>query len=191
MTYDRVTRLLHLLIAAGITAQMPVSLVMVTPRPGRPENGWFELHETLGVVLLIVLAAHWLWSIRLTLASGGPLPLFPWFSPRGLKALGDDAAITAGTLLRGHLPPTEAPRPLPAAFQGLGLLVATFLGATGTVMLVGMGPQGEMAGLLHAIKESHETAGTLMWIYLVAHPSVAVIHQLAGHDTLKRMFRLN
>jgi magnesium-transporting ATPase (P-type) len=39
-----------------------------------------------------------------------------------------------------------------------------------------------------AVKETHEAAGTVMWVYLVLHPAMAILHQLAGHDTLGRMF---
>lgn len=30
-----------------------------------------------------------------------------------------------------------------------------------------------------------------MWLYLVGHASLAVLHQMKGHDVLKRMFSLS
>lgn len=33
-------------------------------------------------------------------------------------------------------------------------------------------------------------AAPLMWAYLAVHPAVGIVHQLAGHQTLSRMFRL-
>ncbi|WP_167525425.1 cytochrome b/b6 domain-containing protein [Roseomonas genomospecies 6] len=63
MPYDRVTCLLHAVIACGITLQMLFSLVMVYPRPGRLPNAWWEVHEIAGLLLVAALGLHWVWSI--------------------------------------------------------------------------------------------------------------------------------
>ncbi len=188
MKYDPVTRLLHLCLAAGVTSQMLASLVMVYPKPGRPPNQWYEVHETLGTALLAVLVLHWLWTVGKSLASGSAVMLFPWVSAKRMRALAEDARETFAQLRRGRLPEADQPTPLPAAVQGLGLLLATFLAGTGVVMMVGMAPNGAMPGLLHDVKEAHEAAAPLMWAYLVIHPIMGVLHQLAGHRTLTRMF---
>jgi cytochrome b561 len=188
MKYDPLTRFLHLCLAIGITAEMLTSLVMVDPEPGRPPNWWFEVHETLGVALLGVLVAHWLWSLGRSLASGAAFMLFPWFSAARLRALVGDARDTLAQVGQGRLPDDDQPRPLPAAVQGLGLLLATVLAATGTVMWVGMAPDGAMTGLVHGFKEVHEAVAPLMWAYLVLHPAMGILHQVAGHRTISRMF---
>lgn len=188
MKYDPLTRILHLCLAAGVTAQMLTSLVMVYPKPGRLPNQWYEVHEVLGAGLLGVLVLHWLWSVGRSLAAGSAFMLFPWFSARRLRDLGADVRDTVAHMKTGHLPDDDQPRPLPSAVQGLGLLLATFLAGTGTIMLVGMSPDGAMPGLLHDVKEVHEAMAPLMWAYLVVHPVMGVLHQLAGHRTLSRMF---
>lgn len=188
MKYDPVTRILHLCLAVGVSAQMLTSLWMVYPKPGRLPNQWYEVHEVLGTALLAVLVVHWLWSVGRSLAAGSALLLFPWFSAARLRDLAADARDAVAQLRHGHLQEDDRPRPLPAAVQGLGLLLATFLAATGTAMMVGMGPNGEMGGALHAVKEAHEAATPLMWAYLVLHPVMGVLHQLAGHRSLTRMF---
>lgn len=188
MRYDLLTRILHFALALGISTQMLTSLVMVDPRPGRLPNAWFEVHETLGVALLAVLVAHWLWSVARTLATGQPMMLFPWLSAARRRDLAADIRSTAQSIARLRLPEDEGPRPLPAAIQGGGLLIGLFLAATGTAMAVGMAPDGAMGGLLHTVKESHEAVASLMWIYLAVHPSLGLLHRLAGHHIFDRIF---
>jgi len=34
----------------------------------------------------------------------------------------------------------------------------------------------------------HSLAGDLMWVYLIGHASMAILHQLAGDEVFSRMF---
>lgn len=186
MQYDRFTRLLHLLIAAGITIQMLLTLVMVHPKPGREANVFFEVHEILGVGLLGALVVHWLWSF----VRRGPVPvaqLFPWFSGERLQAVKDDAASYLRHLTDLSLPSAEEPSPLAGAIQGIGLVVATLLAITGTVILVYAVPGQKMVGWLHDVKEVHEALGPLMWGYLALHVGAGMLHQAAGHGVIGPM----
>ncbi|CCG41147.1 cytochrome b/b6 domain-containing protein [Magnetospirillum molischianum] len=119
--YDSLSRLLHLLIALGITAEQMTSLVMITPKPGRVPNDWYAFHQSIGIILL-------------------------------------------------------------------GVLIGLFLAASGTALALTIVPDVALSPAMHAVKETHEAAGPLMWAYLVLHPAMAILHQLAGHDTLGRMF---
>ncbi|CCG41109.1 cytochrome b/b6 domain-containing protein [Magnetospirillum molischianum] len=187
--YDSLTRFLHLSLAVGITTQMFVSLVMITPKPGRIANSWYSVHEVLGIVLLAVLLVYWLRAVLKTIRGGEPLMLFPWFSAARLGALGRDIGATLSDALRFRLPNDgETVRPLPAAIQGLGLLVGLFLAGTGMVLALTITPGIALSPTLHDIKELHEAFGPLMWGYLAIHPTLAIIHQLAGHKTLNQMF---
>lgn len=188
MKYDPLTRLLHWGLAIGVTAQMLTSLVMVYPKPGRLPNQWYEVHETIGAALLGVLVAHWLWSLGRSVVRGEAFLLFPWLSLRRLRDLAEDCRETLAQLRHGRLPAADEPRPLPAAVQGLGLLAATFLAASGSALLLGMGPDGSLSGPLHAVKEAHEAVAPLMWAYLVVHPAIGMLHQISGHRSLSRMF---
>lgn len=188
MPYDRVTRFLHAVIAGGITVQMLVSLVLVYPRPGRLPNAWWEVHEIVGLLLVAALGLHWAWSLGQTAVKGTPFLLVPWFSATRLKALGDDLVAMVAEIRSGRFPHSDEPRPLAAAFQGLGLLLASFLAVTGLVMFFGMADDGAMGPAVGALKEAHETAAPLMWAYLVAHPALGIAHQFAGHRSLSRMF---
>lgn len=192
MKYDPLTRLLHLAVALGIGAQMLTSLVMVHPKPGRLPNQWYEIHETVGMAVFALVLAYWLWVMLRTLMRGEALMLFPWFSRRLRAALFQDAAATARTLAQGRLPAGDSPQPLPSAVQGGGLLLALALGTSGTIMALGMAlgmaPEGGMSPVLRAVKEAHEAMAPVMWAYLVAHPLLGLLHQLAGHRSLTRMF---
>lgn len=190
MRYDPITRILHLLVAGGVTLQMATSLVMVHPKPGRLPNGWYDVHETVGIGLLAVVSAYWLWIVGRTMVRGEPMLLFPWLSAQRLAELRADVVETAGAALTLRLPAGDQPRPLPAAVQGIGLLLALLLAATGTAIAVGMAPNGGLSPLLRGVKEVHEAMAPLMWAYLVVHPLLGLLHQLAGHRTLSRMFGL-
>jgi cytochrome b561 len=187
--YDSLSRLLHLFLAVGITTQMFVSLVMITPKPGRIPNNWYSVHETLGIVLFAILVVYWLRAVLKTIRTGDPLMLFPWFSAARLGALGKDIGATLADAVRFRLPPDgDDIRPLPAAIQGLGLLVGLILAATGTILALTITPGVALSPILHDIKELHEAFGPLMWGYLAIHPTLAIVHQLAGHKTLNQMF---
>ena len=188
MKFDPFTRILHLLVAIGVTLQLALSLVMVAPKPDRAENVWYEAHEFFGTTLVVVISVYWVWIIARTVARDEPFMLFPWFSPRLRQALIDDVKATMNDLAAKRLPSAQTVKPLPAAVQGLGLLLALFMAMTGTVVELGMGPDGSLPPLVHAVKEVHETMAPLMWAYLVVHPLVGFLHQFMGERIVSSMF---
>lgn len=188
MYYDRFTRLLHFLLAPVMAVQLVVSLLMTHPKPGRPGDLLYEVHEYLGLALLGILILHWLWAM----VRKGQVPfcqLFPWFNPSRYAPLLADAKHLASHMARFRLPPAEEkPSPLANAIQGLGLAAALLLGCGGLLIFLYAPATGHMTGWLHMVKESHEILGTLMWIYLGVHGGMGVLHQLAGHGSLRAMF---
>ncbi len=186
MHYDRFTRLLHIFLALGMTAQLGMSLIMVHPKPGRAANVFYEIHEVLGLVLLGILALHWIWIM----VRGGRVPpaqLFPWLSPARYGSLVEDTKRYASHMVRFRLPESTEPSPLPGAIQGLGLTVAGLMALSGLVMFVSSGP---MTGWLHTVKEVHEVMGNIMWVYLGLHGGMGVLHQLAGHGSISAMLQI-
>jgi len=187
-THDLLTRRLHGALALGITAQLLISEVMVTPGGGRTPNGWFSLHEVLGIALFGVLLVYWLRTVARTLKSGEPLLLFPWLR-RDLRArVVEDAKAHWAELKAFRLPDDEVVRPLPAAGQGLGLVLASILATTGLIAYLSISPGTPPSTGVHLLMELHESLGPLMWLYLIAHPALAVLHHLSGQKTLFRMF---
>ncbi|MBF0294355.1 MAG: cytochrome b/b6 domain-containing protein [Magnetococcales bacterium] len=189
MHYDRFTRLLHLLLALGISVELLLAAVMVHPKPGRAGDVFYALHANLGQMILGVLLVHWLWS----LARPGRRPfalLVPWFSGERRRAVWSDLGRHLVHARQGRLPPDEGePAPLAGAVHGAGLLVATLMGGSGIVLLV-VDPGLASRGWAHALKEFHEAMGPLMWGYLAAHALMAVMHRLAGHPGVRPMVRV-
>jgi cytochrome b561 len=77
---------------------------------------------------------------------------------------------------------------LAGAIHGLGLLLILGMGLTGATMFFGMDEvTGEMNDFVHAMKELHEGLGSLVWVYLIGHVGMVVLHRLKGHDLLSRI----
>ena len=172
------TKLLHLLIAAALVHQLLISLIMVVPARNRPGNSYFELHEWVGVVSLGLLVTFWTW----TLVRRGETRfgmLFPWFSGARRSAFWADLKAHLASLRRGQVPLTEE-SPLASAVHGLGLLIATAMASTGAF--------GYFFPAIRFLLGVHETVAPIMWAYLVGHVGLALLHQLAGHRILQRMF---
>ncbi|MBF0263059.1 MAG: DUF1924 domain-containing protein [Magnetococcales bacterium] len=188
MYYDRITRLLHLLIALGIAGQLAVSLVMIHPKPGRAGDLFYAFHETWGVALLGLLVIHWIW--RMVRSEPAPLArFFPWLSPARLGELWADGKNLMRQVRQGGLPHETTPGALACAVQGLGLLAATALGVTGTIFMLYVEPNVRPEGWLHDIKGLHEGLGVAMWAYLGLHAAMGIVHQWVGHGSLVAMFR--
>jgi len=177
------------MLALGIFLQLLASAFMDVPRPGGPDNAWWEIHKNLGLALGVLLIVHWLWTIRRSLVRGEGYLLFPWFSKIKLAALFDDLRDTLNEVRHGRLPEPDRPRPLPAALQSLGLILATALSLSGLIMVIGMA-NGMPLGVLGLIRDVHGAGGNLMWAYLVVHPAIAIVHEMAGQPLIRSMFTL-
>lgn len=189
MFYDRFTRLLHVFLAAGIVAQLLVSEWMHHPRPEKPGNFLYDVHQYLGLTLLSLLILHWLWSF----VRSGVVPLaqvFPWFSRDRRSALWADIRLYARHMLKLKLPDASVPSPLAGAIQGVGLVVASIMALTGTLIYFNVGDNWSFAPWLDFVKEIHEFLGPVMWGYLAVHAGAAVVHQLFGHRLITDMFNL-
>jgi len=182
------TRILHAALAVAIVHQLVVSWFMEEPKPGgRPENFAFELHETVGLITLGLLALFWLWTM-VRRREDGLGALVPWFSAERLKRVLADAGTYRDSLLQRRLPSPEGQTPLASAVHGLGLLVATAMAVTGAIVYAVMGPDGSLSDGGHFVLELHEILSNLMWAYLMGHAGIAVIHDIVGHRVLGRMF---
>jgi cytochrome b561 len=176
--HSTLTKLLHLMFAAAVVHQLLISLVMVVPEGNRPGNSFFELHEWVGVLTLGLLVIFWIWSlVRRGEARFGML--FPWFSGARRSAFWADLKAHLASLRRGRVPLTEE-SPLASAVHGLGMLIATAMALTGAV--------GYFFPATRILLEVHMTIAPIMWAYLIGHVGLALLHQMAGHRILQRMF---
>ena len=193
MTYDRITRWLHAGIALAVVIQLVSSQVMAVPQPGRllsgAERSFFAVHRWSGMCVLSLLVLHWLWGLA------GHVPygwehLFPWFSgPRLKKVLSALKAMPAW--LRGRLPAeSNETLPLAGAVHGLGLVVATAMALTGSLIFFGMPSQGSMSGYIGVVREIHGFVANFIWAYFIGHVGMAVLHQWRGESLIGNMFNL-
>ncbi len=185
------TRALHLLVAAAIVFQLASSQLMGVPRPGRPplsdlEAGAFALHEYAGLVSMAIIALFWLWLlVRRQETSLGLL--FPWFSRQRLAGLREDIVLHVRRAARLTLPEPEHSVALSSAVQGVGLVVALVMAATGTIGYFAWTKGSAMTGLAGVAFDIHGTLANVMWGYLMVHVGAALLHELLGHRILYQM----
>jgi len=186
--WDRPTRFLHLGLALTVTIQLLVSLFMVPPGSHHPstflEHAEFLVHEWVGLCALCIVLAHWTWSI-LSSGSASLGHLFP-FSRDGLRRI----AVELRGLLSGRLARGGPRRGLPGLVHGLGLVAVSAIAVTGGMLFVMIPENGDPGALAHHIGDLHSLIATLVWTYWFGHIGMALLHQFAGDDTLRRMFRL-
>ena len=179
-TRSRATRLLHMLLAAAIIAQLGLSLGMEAPQRGRPGDVLFEIHEKSGLAALAILVIFWGWSLVRRGETRFSL-LFPWFDRQRRRAFTADLVAQARALRGGTIPLTEE-KPFASAIHGLGLLIATLMATTGAL--------GYFVPQVRFLLEVHATVAPLMWAYLIGHAGVAVLHQIKGDALITRIFSL-
>lgn len=171
MKHDRVTMALHAVLAFAVCVQLVLGVSMDAPRPGVPADAVFQLHRFWGLGVLAVLAVHWLWQLS-GRASNGMGALFPWCFRQRRVAV---AASLGGLLSFPPREPKKNLRALAGMLQGLGLLAASLLAATGLIMFFGMADSGAASAAVNAFRTLHGYASLLMWIYLAAHVGTVLL----------------
>lgn len=190
MRYDRLTRWLHAGVALGVTIQLGLSLFMEAPDDKDKEMvtglplELFEAHEKVGMILLVLLVLHWLWSLSGHVQGGH---LFPWLSKERMA----NVISEAKDALKFNFPdPVTGSNALAGAVHGLGLLVATGMAATGAVIFFNLSKTGHMTDLGEIFHDIHGAIAPLMWLYLIGHVVIATTHVRKGHTSVKEIFSL-
>lgn len=186
--HSRATRLLHAGVAIAIMVQLGTSLYMQGPDEVDPGDLLFQVHRYSGLVAVVL--ALGLWLTILSRSRGTDLgALIPWFSLRRLAALWGDLRHHAVALAKLRFPPTDPLAALPSAVHGLGLLLITAMALSGTVYFgqVALGfhsaePDGMLAMTVHLL------LANLVWVYLIAHAGLAVVHHLLRVLSLSTMW---
>jgi cytochrome b561 len=164
MTYDKTTVWLHAGLAFGVSTQLIFGLVMDAPRPGVPTGGagdlFFQAHRIIGLAVLALLSAHWLWQLS-GRASNGLKSLYPWLIKR----------------------PPSSPKPsrlfvLAGTMQGLGLLLASVMALTGVTLFFGLATDGGASASISLIRDLHGNMAIPLWIYLGLHLAISLFRFL-------------
>jgi len=182
-TRSHVTRLLHLALLLIVLHQLVSSTVMERPLPGDDPAWPYFLHEWFGVTGLGALTLFWLWTAVRHPQETPLAQLLPWFSSARLAGVVDDVARLVRALAKRRMPPLDLDA-LASAVHGLGLLIASFLALSGSAwfFLFAGTPYGRIVMGLHKL------SANLMWAYIIAHASVALVHHALGDDIFSRMF---
>lgn len=172
MKYDRLTIILHILLALSVTLQLVLGISMDAPRPGVPPGDIpFLLHRFWGLLVLLVLALHWAWQLS-GQASNGIRVLLPWLFRSGRRN------VFANLRHLLCFPPNEPKarlRALAGTVQGLGLLLATLMAVSGLTLFFGMAPDGAAPATVALVRRIHGAAAPLMWAYLATHVAIALL----------------
>lgn len=174
------TKLIHGSLMLAVTWQLLGSNLMERPRFAAPGNFFYEVHEWVGLATLVIVVVFWLWT-ALRRRETRLAALLPWFSGAGWRAVLTDARAHWAAVRALKLPDPTADTPLASAVHGLGLLTALAMAATGGLLYLQALPGG-------LVLEVHKIVSNLMWAYVVGHAGLAVVHQMAGHRMLQRMF---
>lgn len=183
------TRLLHGALAITVGVQLIAGLVMQAPSARHAGNGFFTLHKDSD--LLIGALALLFWALIATRRSGTEAGLmFPWFSVNRRAALSENVRRHGMALRHGRLARYEPAAPLAAASHGLGLVLVTIMAATGIchwiVAIDGASttPLGEWLLWLHG------QTGILVWLFLIGHGLMALLHHYAGEQDLQGIWSI-
>lgn len=166
---------------------------MELPKPGRSiaqsEIAFFRVHEWSGMTVLTFLVLHWI-VVFAGLTEGGLAHLFPWFSKKSIKNLVSDSKSLPRSIRERFSRDETRGRAIAGAVHGLGLLVATGMAISGSIVFFGMRSNGSMNGFVHFVKEFHQFIANFLWAFLAGHVGMAIIHQWQGDKVLSRMFNL-
>ena len=176
-------KVLHGLVALAVAHQLLISTIMHPPVRGGEGDFWFELHEFAGLASLVLLVVF---TLALLLHRGsGAARLFPWLSPSGWAALGTDVALHVRALTKLRLPEYRQEGALAGAVHGAGLIVIAGAAVTGALWWGLRAVEPQLARQSIAL---HEPLATLAWVFVIAHASLALLHELSGHRVLGAMF---
>ncbi len=183
--WDLKTRILHLGMAATVSLQLLISLIMEAPDEKDASAlalSAFEAHEFVGILAILFIATHWMVSMT-DHSKHGLSHLFPWKGEAWDSVKSDLKALRQGRL------PEAGPRAgLPGFVHGLGLLVVTGMAVSGGILFFIFPESGEPSAMAEIIAETHESISGLAWAYWIGHVGTALAHHFSGHDTLKKMF---
>ena len=183
MIHDKLTKVLHALIALGITANLALSQFMAAAEPGVPGDGLYLAHQWAGLGLVGVLVVYWLWKLAGHCPRGWSY-FFPWFSKKTYPAIGADVK----TLLRLRVRELAESSVLSGAVHGLGLMTAAAMALSGTAQYVVLQGYAASPALFDFAKTSHEVLANFMWAYLIGHVVMGLAHQALGHQSIVKMF---
>lgn len=187
-SWAKPTRFLHLGLAATVTFQLFISLVMEEPEEGKVHTAFeslsFEAHEWVGMLAVLIVFCHGLW-IFVAKDNSNFRNLFPLSAAGRAQVMSD-----IRNMFHGKLPEGGGQGGLPGLVHGLGFLAVAAMALTGAVLFVLEPWEGGKTLIGDVSHEMHEIISNLVWAYWGGHLATAMLHKRMGHDTVKNMFTL-
>jgi cytochrome b len=149
------------------------------------EHAGFLLHGKVGVTIFTALCCYFLYA--LLGPQGSRLSTWFPFTKDRLHQTGRDIRV----LTQLKLPEHNRRQGLAGFVQFFGLLVFSWLAATGTLMYFFMERGVKAHGFMHLVKEMHEGATVLIFVYLVLHVGAVIAHSLMKDQVWRDIFFLN
>ncbi len=144
----------------------------------------FPVHKLLGMGVALFVSA------RLFHGFCGPdrARFATWvpYTPDRLRLVFEDIR----TLITLKLPDRPPHQGLAGLWEALGLMVFTWMSATGAVIFLFLTIGYKTHGAIHLLEELHEVGEDLVPIFLAVHVSAVIVHALAGDHRWRKMFFL-
>jgi cytochrome b561 len=179
---SHVSRILHLLLMLIVINQLAGSQFMEKPSPGEAAAWPFIVHEWVGIAGFVILTLFWLWAFLRHGSETSLMSLVPWLSASGWRGLLADLKRTTSDIVTWTAPRHTAA--LASAVHGLGLLAASAMAISGAAYFLVLA--GTRLGGL--VLELHKFVANFMWVYLIGHASMAIVHAILGSGVVGRMF---
>jgi len=190
MEHDRTIRILHFGIVISILLQMFGEKLIGFPEPGYPRHAmdalFLGIHEAIGSAALILVCVYLIIAMDEVVSRER---LFPWVNVAGRNSLWLEMHRDIPSWLHGKLSPPDENHAIAGTIHGLGIVLALFLGLTGSMLFLGIGPRGEMTPDIKVIWQCHSIMATMMWIFVAGHAGMALAHEFKGHKILREMFK--
>ena len=158
--------ILHACMMLGVIVQLVSSQLMHSKLPNAVD--FFYLHRLAGVWTFVMVVLF----VGIKLYRRTLWDLFPWHR-RGVCAI----KIDLGLLLKVRLPIRQGIG-LARFIQGLGVLLVLAMGALGIVWWIMRAWQLGASGDARLFIHWHADLATLLWIYIIGHVAMVVLHWL-------------
>ncbi len=163
---------LHWVFAPLIALQLFLSLFMSSKKQGLP-NLLFNIHITMGPILAGVIVALWVYVLTNETIRKHFFPYKDW----------NEVVKDFRNLLNFKLAET-GPRPgLPGFVHGLGLIDVSIVLVAGVIMHF-LFPfslkDPSLKPIVNIFVEIHDFFGNSMWVYMVGHTFMALLHRISS-----------
>jgi cytochrome b len=180
---DIVSRVLHLaLVVFGLIAWLTGDLADDYERGA---SLGFTIHKWLGIGASAAVGLRLAWGV-----AGPRSARFSSWLPvtrDRLRLVVEDLQ----TLLRFRIPERAPHQGVAGVVQSIGLLIFTWVAATGSVLFFVLEPGVQTSHWLDLVRELHETGEALIPAFLAVHVGATIAHALAGDERWRIMFFLS